>query len=112
MERYEPLAEFFGYTPVQMVEDLRAILEGQAFSWYTRLQRTIKKEWVALKGKSLHQYNEDSNPVMAAVNELKLIKQEKMAIGEQASFILLQWCLICCHIVLIIIPYLPVDHLV
>ncbi|KAI8344112.1 hypothetical protein BC941DRAFT_407807, partial [Chlamydoabsidia padenii] len=88
--RYESLAEFFGYNPVEIVEELQTVLEGQAFSWYTRLQRTIKKEWVALKGKSLHQYNEDSNPVMAAVDELKLIKQEKMAIGELASFILLQ----------------------
>ncbi|KAI8333372.1 hypothetical protein BC941DRAFT_434533 [Chlamydoabsidia padenii] len=80
---------------------------ASAFSWYTGLQRTIKKHWVALKGKSLHHYNEDSNPVMAAVDELKLIKQEKMAIGELASFILLQWCLLYCHIVLIIIPYAP-----
>ncbi|KAI8333417.1 hypothetical protein BC941DRAFT_434661 [Chlamydoabsidia padenii] len=81
MARYESLAELFGYTPVQMVEDLQAILEGRAFSWYILLQRTIKKDSVALKGKSLHQYNEDSNPVMAAVDELKLIKQDKMAIG-------------------------------
>ncbi|KAI8339763.1 hypothetical protein BC941DRAFT_421354 [Chlamydoabsidia padenii] len=83
MARYESLAEFFGYTHVKMVEELQAV-------GYNRLQRTIKKHWVALKGKSLHQYNEDSNPVMAAVDELKLIKQEKMAIGELASFILLQ----------------------
>ncbi|KAI8333342.1 hypothetical protein BC941DRAFT_434456 [Chlamydoabsidia padenii] len=59
MARYESLGEFFGYTPVQMLEELQAALEGQAFSWYTGLQRTIKKHWVALKGKSLHQYNED-----------------------------------------------------
>ncbi|KAI8342529.1 hypothetical protein BC941DRAFT_413068 [Chlamydoabsidia padenii] len=69
---------------------LQAVLEGQAFSWYTRLQHTIKKDWVALKSKFLHQNNEDSNPVMAAVDDLNLIKREKMAIGELASFILLQ----------------------
>ncbi|KAI8344172.1 hypothetical protein BC941DRAFT_407939 [Chlamydoabsidia padenii] len=80
MARYESLAEFFGYTHVEMVEELQAVLEGQASSWYTRLQGTIKKDW----------YNEDSNPVMAAVVELKLIKQDKMAIGELASFIFLQ----------------------
>ncbi|KAI8341372.1 hypothetical protein BC941DRAFT_467422 [Chlamydoabsidia padenii] len=55
MARYDSLAEFFGYTPVEMVEELQ-----------------------------------DSNPVMAAVDELKLIKQGKMAIDELASFILLQ----------------------
>ncbi|KAI8341408.1 hypothetical protein BC941DRAFT_467460 [Chlamydoabsidia padenii] len=55
MARYDSLAELFGYTPVEMVEELQ-----------------------------------DSNPVMAAVDELKLIKQEKMAIDELASFILLQ----------------------
>ncbi|KAI8336368.1 hypothetical protein BC941DRAFT_471661 [Chlamydoabsidia padenii] len=51
MARYESLAEFFGYTSVQMVEELQAVLEGQAFSWYILLQRTIKKDSVALKGK-------------------------------------------------------------
>ncbi|KAI8342008.1 hypothetical protein BC941DRAFT_415113, partial [Chlamydoabsidia padenii] len=48
MTRYESLAGFFGYTPVEMVEELQDVLEGEAFSWYTRLQRTIKKDWVAL----------------------------------------------------------------
>ncbi|KAI8342481.1 hypothetical protein BC941DRAFT_412922 [Chlamydoabsidia padenii] len=90
MARYESLAEFFDYTPVEMVEKLQAVLEGQAFCWYTRLQRTIKKDWVARKGKSLHQNGDDSNPVMTATDELKLIKQEKMTIGELDSFILLQ----------------------
>ncbi|KAI8338358.1 hypothetical protein BC941DRAFT_422660 [Chlamydoabsidia padenii] len=89
MARYDSLAEFFGYIPMEMVEELQAVLEGQAFSWYTRLQCTTKKDCVALNGKFLHQYNEDSYPVMAAVDELKLIKQEKMAIGELA-FTLLQ----------------------
>ncbi|KAI8331488.1 hypothetical protein BC941DRAFT_438513 [Chlamydoabsidia padenii] len=89
MARYESLAKFFSYTPVAMVEELQAVLDGQTFSWYTRLQCTTKKDCVVLNGKFLHQYNEDSYPVMAAVDELKLIKQEKMAIGELA-FILLQ----------------------
>ncbi|KAI8339937.1 hypothetical protein BC941DRAFT_237180 [Chlamydoabsidia padenii] len=31
MARYESLAEFFGYTPVEMVEKLQAVLEGQTF---------------------------------------------------------------------------------
>ncbi|KAI8331219.1 hypothetical protein BC941DRAFT_439338 [Chlamydoabsidia padenii] len=73
-----------------MVKELQAVLEGQAFSWYTRLQCTTKKDCVALNGKFLQQYNEDSSPVMATVDDLKLIKREKMAIGELASFILLQ----------------------
>ncbi|KAI8337882.1 hypothetical protein BC941DRAFT_423950 [Chlamydoabsidia padenii] len=90
MKRYESLEEFFGYIRVEMVEELQAVLEGQAFSWYTRLQRTIKKDLVALKGKYLHQYSGTSNHVIAAVDELKLIKQEKMTIGELASFIFLQ----------------------
>ncbi|KAI8339653.1 hypothetical protein BC941DRAFT_421075 [Chlamydoabsidia padenii] len=90
MARYDSLAEFFSYTPVEMVEELQAVLEGQAFSWCTRLQLTFKNNCVALNGKFVLQYNEDSFPVMATVDELKLIKQEKMAIGELASFILLQ----------------------
>ncbi|KAI8337538.1 hypothetical protein BC941DRAFT_425540, partial [Chlamydoabsidia padenii] len=89
MARYNSLTEFFSYTPVEMVKELQAVLEGQAFSWYTQLQCTTKEDCVALNGKFLHQYNEDSYPVMAAVDELKLIKQEKMAMGELA-FILLQ----------------------
>ncbi|KAI8334766.1 hypothetical protein BC941DRAFT_472690 [Chlamydoabsidia padenii] len=68
MARYESMAECFGYTPVEMVEVLQVVLEDQAFSWYTRLQH--------------------SNPIMVAVDELKLIKQEEMAIGGLASFIL------------------------
>ncbi|KAI8327785.1 hypothetical protein BC941DRAFT_446292, partial [Chlamydoabsidia padenii] len=79
MARYDSLAEFFGYTHVEMVEELQAALEGQSFSWYTR-------GMVTLKSKYLQQYNEDSNPVMAAVDELKLIKLEKMTTGELASF--------------------------
>ncbi|KAI8335506.1 hypothetical protein BC941DRAFT_71434 [Chlamydoabsidia padenii] len=90
MARYESLAEFFGHTHLEMVKKLQAVLEGQTFCWYTQLPRTIKKDWVALKGKSLHQNGDDSNPVMAAIDKLKLIKQEKMAIGELAFFILLQ----------------------
>ncbi|KAI8333141.1 hypothetical protein BC941DRAFT_473792 [Chlamydoabsidia padenii] len=46
---YESLDGFFGYAPLEMVEELQAVLEGQAFSWYTRLERTIKMDWVALK---------------------------------------------------------------
>ncbi|KAI8342407.1 hypothetical protein BC941DRAFT_412657, partial [Chlamydoabsidia padenii] len=69
---------FFGYIHVEKGGgELQAVLEGRPFSWYNRLQRTIKKDWVTLKSKSLHQYNEDSNPIMAAVDELKLIKKEK-----------------------------------
>ncbi|KAI8333586.1 hypothetical protein BC941DRAFT_454865 [Chlamydoabsidia padenii] len=75
MARYESMAEFFGYTPVEMVEELQAVLECQAFSWYTRLEHTIKKDWVALKAKYLHKYNEDLNHFMAAVDKIKSIKQ-------------------------------------
>ncbi|KAI8336258.1 hypothetical protein BC941DRAFT_514436 [Chlamydoabsidia padenii] len=31
MARYDSLAEFFDYTPVELVEELQAVLEGQSF---------------------------------------------------------------------------------
>ncbi|KAI8338968.1 hypothetical protein BC941DRAFT_469150 [Chlamydoabsidia padenii] len=70
MGRYDPLVGLFGYTPVEMMEELQAVVEGLGFSWHTRLQRTIKKDWVALKGKFLNQYIEDPSSVMVVVDEL------------------------------------------
>ncbi|KAG1248822.1 hypothetical protein G6F68_013635 [Rhizopus microsporus] len=67
-----------------MVEELCAVLEGQALNWFNSLRMETKKNWIDVKTQFLHQYGGGANPALAALDELKNLRQGKMAIGEFA----------------------------
>jgi hypothetical protein len=75
------LSTYFGFTLSERVDELQAVLDGQALAWYTGLSPGVKKDWTALKTKFLHQYGGGSSPAMAAIDELKKFRQDKMTIG-------------------------------
>ncbi|SAL97627.1 hypothetical protein [Absidia glauca] len=82
--RYESLSTYLGFTPSERVDELQAVLDGQALAWYTGLSPGVKNDWATVKTKFLHQYGGGSSPAMAAIDELKKFRQDKMTISEFA----------------------------
>ncbi|KAG1239029.1 hypothetical protein G6F35_000323 [Rhizopus arrhizus] len=82
--RYESISTYLGFNEQEMVEELCAVLEGQALNWFNSLRMETKKNWIDVKTQFLHQYGGGANPALAALDELKNLRQGKMAIGEFA----------------------------
>lgn len=82
--RYETLTEYLGFQDKEKVEELCAVLLGHALSWYNGLPKSIKDNWDSVKQGFLHQYGGGANPTLAAMDELKKIRQGKLSIGAFA----------------------------
>ncbi|SAM02196.1 hypothetical protein [Absidia glauca] len=52
--RYESLSAYLGFSQEEQLEELQAVLEGQALGWYSGLQNDVKKNLAKLKGRFLH----------------------------------------------------------
>lgn len=84
INRYESLSVFVSFTKEEKLDELNAIFTGQALSRFTGLPQDIKKDWKQVRAQFLHQYGGGASPAVAAINELKKLKQGTSTIGEFA----------------------------
>lgn len=79
--RYESLCNYMGFDQQEKIEELCAVLLGHALTWFHSIQEPEKSNWEIVKTDFLHQYGEGANPTLAAMDELKRIRQGKSTIG-------------------------------
>ncbi|KAG1301530.1 hypothetical protein G6F64_011715 [Rhizopus arrhizus] len=85
LNRYESLAGYLGFHGQDKIDELNAVLMGQALNWFEGLGADEKKSWETVKSMFLHQFGGGANPALAALDQLKNAKQgSKETIGEFA----------------------------
>jgi hypothetical protein len=83
LNSYESLCKnFLHYSDDELVEELYAVLRGQANNWFTSLNSETKKSWTAVKTQFLHQFGGGSKPALSAIMELKKLQQGNMPISD------------------------------